>query len=422
MTCDVLVVGAGAAGLAAGIFAAEAGGRGRRVLLLDGANRIGAKILISGGGRCNVTHEVVTAADFHGNRPAIRNVLSAFGVPETVRWFASLGVELVREPNGKLFPATGRSRTVLDALLGRCRELGVEIRTGCRVDSIAVEEGGAFRIVHRSGSLRARSVILATGGRSVPKTGSDGSGYAIARSLGHTVTPTHPALVPLVLERGGSLDHAALSGVSHEAEITTRVAGRAVDRRCGSLLWTHFGVSGPVVMDASRFWTGAAMAGAAAELRCSFLPGERAETAEAWFDDAAIARPQRTVGSLVASRLPERVAVALARGVGVEPEVRLGNLSRGARRSLARVLTEFSLPVVRDRGWNHAEVTAGGVPLREIDFRTMASKKTPGLFLVGEILDCDGRIGGFNFQWAWSSGFVGGHSAFSFKNGTRQGS
>lgn len=416
MTCDVLVVGAGAAGLAAGIFAAEAGGRRGRVMLVDGAKRIGAKILISGGGRCNVTHHEVTPADFHGSRPAIRNVLAAFGVPETVRWFASLGVELVREPSGKLFPATGRSRTVLDALVGRCRDLGVEIRTGCRVESIAVSEGGGFEVFHRLGSLRSRSVILATGGRSVPKTGSDGSGYAVARSLGHTVAPTHPALVPLVLESGGRFDHAALSGISHEAEITTRVGGRPVDRRSGSLLWTHFGVSGPVVMDASRFWTGAVAAGTLAEMRCSFLPEERAENAEAWIDNEAVAKPQRAVGSLVASRLPERVASALARGAGIEPEVRLANLSRGARRSLARILTEFPLPVAHDRGWNYAEVTAGGVPLSEIDYRTMESRKTPGLYLVGEILDCDGRIGGFNFQWAWASGYVGGHSAFSFKD------
>jgi predicted Rossmann fold flavoprotein len=231
----------------------------------------------------------------------------------------------------------------------------------------------------------------------------------LARSLGHTVTTTRPALVPLVLESGGRFDHAALSGVSHEAEITTREGGRVVDRRSGSLLWTHFGVSGPVVMDASRFWTGAAAAGTVAELWCSFLPGERAEGVEGWIDGEAMAKPHRTVGSLVASRLPERVAAAAVRAAGVEPDLRLANLSRGGRQSLARILTAFPLPVVRDRGWNYAEVTAGGVPLGEVDYRTMESRKTPGLYLVGELLDCDGRIGGFNFQWAWASGYVGGH-------------
>ena len=345
---DIAVVGAGAAGLAAGIFAAQASRGGPRIVVLDGAARLGAKILIAGGGRCNVTHDVVSPEDFNGARPVVRNVLAAFGVEETVRWFEEMGVALKREPTGKLFPVTDRAATVLDALLSRCRDLGIEILTGCRVEEI-VPDAGSFEIRHARGALRARRAVLAAGGRSVPKTGSDGSGHALAAALGHTVTPTFPALVPLVLATG-VLDFAALSGIAHEAELTTRVAGRVVDRRAGSLLWTHFGVSGPVAMDASRHWVGAKLAGSGPELTCSFLPGTRPEQAEAWIDAACAAKPQRVVAGLVAERLPERVAAAVAAACRLAPGLRLARLPREGRRDLARALTGLALPVLRERG------------------------------------------------------------------------
>lgn len=406
---DIAVVGAGAAGLAAGIFAAETAPAARSIVLLDGAERLGAKILIAGGGRCNVTHDTVRPEDFNGSRPVVRNVLAAFGVEETVRWFEGMGVALKREATGKLFPVTDRARTVLDALLSRCRDLGIEVRTGCRVQAIVPERAG-LDVHHAKGALRARRVVLAAGGCSLPQTGSDGSGHALACALGHTVTPTFPALVPLVLSPG-PFDFAALSGVSHEAELTTRVMGKVVDRRAGSLLWTHFGISGPVALDASRHWVGAMRAGSAPELTCSLLPGASPEQVEAWIDAVAAAKPQRAVAGLVAERLPERVAGAVVAASRVDPGLRLARLSREGRRGLARALTGLVLPVLRERGWSYAEVTAGGVPLDEIDYRTMASRRVPGLHLAGEILDCDGRIGGFNFQWAWATGYLAGKAA-----------
>ena len=218
---DIAVVGAGAAGLAASIFAAEAVAKGdvqRRIVLLDGAKTIGAKILVSGGGRCNVTHEVVTPTDFFGNRRIIKNVLAAFSVEQTGKWFASLGVELKREETGKLFPVTDKARTVLMALIERCHELGVEIQPNHHVDKIerATDQSHGFCIHHSQGILQAKKVILATGGRSIPKSGSDGFGYSLARRLGHHVTATVPALVPLILE--GTMFHKQLSGLSHEVE------------------------------------------------------------------------------------------------------------------------------------------------------------------------------------------------------------
>lgn len=417
---DIAVIGAGAAGLAAAIFAAEQAGKSKplAVHLLDGARTIGTKILIAGGGRCNVTHDVVTPADFNGTKHIIRHVLTAFDAEATKRWFASMGVELKREKTGKLFPVSDKARTVLQVLLSRCWELGIVIRPRHRVrdvlpascaEGVAPAERPSFLIRHTHGELRARCVILATGGRSLPRTGSDGFGWELARRYGHSVTATVPALVPLVLER--TMFHHTLSGLSQEVELTTVVGGRLVDRRTGSLLWTHFGISGPVVMDASRFWTSAREEDAAVALHCNFLPGMTQEALRQWFSRQASASPRRSLIHTLTQRVPERLAATLCRWVSCDSTVQMGQLPRGDRERLITALTRFVLPVQRDRGWNNAEVTAGGVPLEEVDFRTMESKKAPGLYLIGEMLDCDGRIGGFNFQWAWATGFLAGRAA-----------
>jgi len=407
---ELAIVGAGAAGLTAAIVAAESNA-GRRVVLLDGAKTIGAKILVSGGGRCNVTHEVVTAADFFGNRRIIKNVLAAFSVDRTIEWFASLGVELKREETGKLFPVTDKAKTVLHALTARCRALQIDIRPDHRVTALDRRSGPnpLFTVHHNRGTLHAPRVVLATGGRSLPKSGSDGFGYDLARRLGHTVTATVPALVPLVLEP--TLFHQQLSGLSQEVELTTIVQGRRVDRRTGNLLWTHFGISGPVVMDGSRFWTLAREEKKVVELFGNFMPGLTEEQARAWFLREAAGRPRRSLAATLAQRLPARCAAALCRHAGCDPETASAQLPKPHRERLVAVLTRFRFPVEQDRGWNYAEVTAGGVPLEEIDFRTMESKLVSGLYLVGEILDCDGRIGGFNFQWAWATGYLAGRAS-----------
>ena len=404
---DLVIVGGGAAGLAAAI---ASGGRktGRRVLLLDGAKTLGAKILVSGGGRCNVTHHDVTAADFFGNRRIIKNILAAWSVQRTVDWFADMGVELKREATGKLFPVTDKARTVLQALLGRCGALGVEVQPGWRVDNIKRNDGG-FVIQSRDGAVAAACVILATGGRSLPRSGSDGSGYALARSLGHSVSPTVPALVPLVLRE--TMFHASLSGSSQDVTVTTFVGGKPADVRRGSLLWTHFGVSGPVVMDASRFWTGARERGVGAEVFVSLLPDFTQEAARAWLMDQAAANARKTLSKTLAGIVPERLAEAICASAAVDARTAAAQLPRAERERLISALMRLPLPVSGDRGWNHAEVTAGGVPLEEIDYRTMESKLVPGLYMIGEILDCDGRIGGFNFQWAWATGYIAGCAA-----------
>ena len=409
---DLVIVGGGAAGLAAAIFAAEVAPAGHRVVVLDGAQKLGAKILVSGGGRCNVTHHEVLPQDFNGSRNVVRNILAAFDAAATVRWFASLGVELKREPTGKLFPVADSARAVLAALLRRCEELGVTLQTGSRVTQILPPTGedAAFSVMHGGpgGTLRSPRVVISTGGRSLPRSGSDGGGWELLRQLGHTVTPTYAALVPLVL--APQMFHAELAGIAQEVELSVFVDNKRVDHRAGSLLWTHFGISGPVVMDASRHWTMAHETGRRPRMQCNLFPGESFESTEQWLVQSAASRPRASLLSHLSGRLPERAAAAILRHAGVDPATPAGQLSRDARRALVHALTGLVLPVTQHRGWNYAEVTAGGVPLAEIDFRTMESRKVPGLYLAGEILDCDGRIGGFNFQWAWSSAFVAGRA------------
>ncbi len=400
---DIAIVGGGAAGLATAIFAAQRL-PGVRVVVFDGAHRPGAKILVSGGGRCNVTNRVVTAGDYWGgDRRVIDSVLRAFSAADAAKLFEERGVPLHEEEDGKLFPDSGRSRDVLRALVDAVARAGVELRTGRRVESIRPAGAAGFSVHGGDWTEAARHVVLATGGLSLPRTGSDGGGFSIAASLGHRVIPTTPALVPLVLE--GTF-HRRLSGIAHDAAVSVSGDGlRAVTLR-GALLWTHFGASGPVVLDASRHWHRAKIEGREVHLRLSFLPAHDFTGVERLLLDSAAERPSAMLRTVLADRLPAAVSACLPAAVDLDPDTRLARLSRESRQRLAHALVSWPLQATGSRGYNYAEATAGGVPLDEVNRGTMESRVCPGLFLAGEVLDVDGRLGGFNFQWAWSSAYV----------------
>ncbi|MDX2161015.1 MAG: aminoacetone oxidase family FAD-binding enzyme [bacterium] len=404
-TADVVIVGAGAAGLMAGIFAGRTNPR-RRIMLLDGAKKIGAKILVAGGGRCNVTHDHVDETAYAGaSRNAIRKVLRRFDVPETTAFFQEIGVRLKREDTGKLFPTTDDAHTVLEALIAAAQAVHTQICTPYRVEAVVPLNGG-FRVSGVWGALECGAVILATGGKSLPKSGSDGGGYALARALGHSVTQrVFPALVPLTLPRDHFLT--GLSGIAVPAALEVRAGtGKKIAAFTNALLCTHFGLSGPAALDISRYFTAARLDDPAAHLIVNWLPHT---TTEAFDHDL------QTLGSTSLMRflsewLPERLARALADSVHVNASRAGESLRREERRALASCLTAMPLPITGDRGFTYAEVTAGGVPLSEIRLDTMESRKTAGLYFCGELCDVDGRIGGYNFQWAWSSGYVAGVS------------
>jgi predicted Rossmann fold flavoprotein len=407
-TTDVAVVGAGAAGLSTAIFARRAR-HDRRVTVLDSARRPGAKILVSGGGRCNVTNAAVDATDFWGGKGTIvRRILKALPVADTVAFFADLGVPLHEEAGGKLFPNTNQARTVLDALLRGVETSGATLISGARVDAIA-RDTDAFVLTTTQGPLRAHAVVLATGGRSLPKTGSDGGGYALAASLGHTLVPQTPALAPLVLDPADpSSVHVRLSGVSVDAEVHVWVDDALSIRLRGALLWTHFGVSGPVALNASRHWARAALEGRRVRLTANFYPGRPFEEVDRCWIRAAADRPQATLRGTLAAHLPDAMATAILAMLALPVDRTLADVTREDRRRLVHAVTGWPLPVAGTRGYNYAEVTAGGVPLTEIDPATMESRLCRGLYLAGEILDVDGRIGGFNFQWAWCTAALAG--------------
>ena len=408
--CDVAVLGAGAAGLATAIFA-------RRqdptldVLLLDGAPKPGAKILVSGGARCNVTNAVVADTDFWGGRRTIiRRVLRGLSVEDTVAFFRDLGVSLHEEAGGKLFPDSNKARDVLNALLRGVEESGARLSFGTRVEAVRREDA-AFALDTSRGPVHARAVVLATGGRSLPKTGSDGAGYDFARARGHTRVPQTPALAALVLDPEPPYSiHGELSGIAVDGELTIWIDGAVSTRLSGALLWTHFGISGPLVLNASRHWARARLEGRDVRLTLNFHPRERFEDVDARWVRAAAARPRGTLRGTLAADLPDALAAAVLKVLDIPPDRLLADLTREDRRRLIHALTEWPLPVTDTRGYNYAEVTAGGVNLAEIDPATMESRVCPGLFLVGEILDVDGRIGGFNFQWAWSSAHLAGQA------------
>ncbi|MEQ1757655.1 MAG: NAD(P)/FAD-dependent oxidoreductase [Vicinamibacterales bacterium] len=406
-TADLVVVGAGAAGLATAVFAARAGVA--RVVCLEGARRVGAKILISGGGRCNVTNREVTERDFWGGSSPrdVRSVLRAFPAERAAEFFARQGVALHEEDDGKLFPDSNRAGDVVECLLRAASSAHVEVLTGRRVAEVRRMHSLFETVTGVGETFTSRAVVLATGGQSLPKSGSDGFGYTLARALGHSCVATTPALAPLVIADPVCR---RLSGVSHGAEARVVVAGKTAVALRGAVLWTHFGISGPLALNISRHWLRSRLDSPDVALRMSLCPGESFDAVDQWLLSRGGARPRALVTTVVAERLPQALADAWVERAGIGAEQTMAHLDRDERRRLVHELCECVLPVQDSRGYSFAEVTAGGVPLSEIDVTTMESRVCPGLYLAGEIVDVDGRLGGFNFQWAWSSAWVAGQA------------
>lgn len=399
---DVLIVGGGAAGLMSAIWAGRTNSQ-RRIVIVDGAKKIGVKILVAGGGRCNVTHDVVNEKFYAGaSRHAIKKVIRRFDSVATIDFFRELGVQLKREDTGKLFPITDKASTVLNALLTGARDVNISIQHPYRVEAITKKDE-LFTVAGKWGMMKAKRVILATGGRSLPKSGSDGHGYALAKSLGHTVTtPILPALVPLTLPR----DHwlCQLSGITLPATFELwSMTGKRLQSFTNSTLCTHFGLSGPAVLDISRYYLAAPKG---TILTVNWIPDLTIEMV----DKALQIDNKQTAYQFVHDYVPARMARLLCQAASVDPTTRCDQLRRESRKQFARTITRFPLPISGNRGYNYAEVTAGGVPLTEVVLKTMESRLCPNLYFAGEICDVDGQIGGYNFQWAWSTGYTAGIS------------
>ncbi len=408
---DIAIVGAGAAGLMAAITSARAGSR---VLILDGREKIGAKILMSGGTRCNVTNQTVTEKDYESEQGKIvRSVLAAFRPEQARNFFEELGVELILEPNGKYFPSTHSGRTILEALVKEMDRSGAVLESGQKITGIAFHNE-VFELTAGSGRVfRARAVILATGGLSFPSTGSDGTGYELAKKFGHSLIPTSPSLTPL---RGNDAGLQSLSGVALPVRLTVRREGKKIYEFEGDFLFTHQGYSGPAALNVSRHWI---RSGGKAEILVSFAPSFNEDELRGAIESEIAESPKMTLKRFLSMELPVSLVEVLMRRLDFPEDLILNQVSREQKNKLIRSLLYFPLPVTGDLGYAKAEVTAGGVDFSEVERLTLQSKLQKGLFFAGEILDVDGRIGGFNFQWAWASGFVSGNAARNYSKGAK---
>ncbi|HVW37373.1 MAG TPA: NAD(P)/FAD-dependent oxidoreductase [Pirellulales bacterium] len=429
MDWQVVVVGAGAAGLLAAARLAEGG---KRTLLVEKNSRPGVKILMSGGTRCNLTHAADRRGiveEFGAQGRFLHSALAALSPQDLVELFECEGVATKIEPDtGKIFPASDKASDVLDALLARFR------RSGCALaldePLVAIERAGedGFRLTTSRRTFTAEKVLITTGGQSYPGSGTSGDGYAWAASFGHTIVPPRPALTPVTTDADWVRE---LKGVTI-LDVLVRVVDASLERlpenapddgarrakqrkrgclaeRRGSFLFTHFGLSGPVVLDVSRVISGHPRPRSLV-LQCDFLPSISEAELDERIKQEAAAAGKKQLGGLLAPLLPRRLTDTLLAQLDLPPERKLAELSRADRARLVTSIKRQPIPVSGTRGFKKAEVTAGGVALDEVDSRTMQSLKAPNLYFAGEVLDLDGPIGGYNFQAAFSTGWLAAES------------
>jgi len=394
---DVIIVGAGAAGLMTAITAARGG---LKVLLLEGQKKVGAKILMSGGTRCNVTNKKVSEKDYSSERLIdVRNILRSFDNQKTIHFFKELGVELILEPTGKYFPTTNSGKTVLDALLREVTQVGVELLTERKVLAVRKIDQG-FVVQGEGFQLEASAVVLTTGGLSYPGTGSDGVGYRLAQTFGHGMIETIPALTPLTTK---DADFKSLSGITLDVTLNLISDGKKIFSTRESFLFTHLGFSGPAALDISRHYL---RAKEPREITINFMGDQNPEIFQQHLLALQQNNSRKALKNILLEHMPQRLVDALLKKSGIDALTLMNQLNRESRQRIIQNCFRCLLPISGVVGYTKAEVTAGGISFAEINSKTLESQLQPGLFFAGEILDVDDRIGGFNFQWAWASGYT----------------
>jgi predicted Rossmann fold flavoprotein len=407
---DLLVVGAGPAGMMAAGRAAELG---CEVLLLERGSAAGRKLLLTGGSRCNVTNtapfpECLTAFGPKGG--FLRHALAAFDAADLRRWLDGRGVATAVESTGRVFPREGGAAAVRDALAAYLAEGRVERRFGERVASLLIEGGRLAGVRTSMSDRRAPRVLIATGGMSYPQTGSTGDGYRLAGQAGHEMIAPYPALVGLeTIEQWPR----QLQGISlPDVGVCLRGrGGRRLARSRGDLIWTHFGISGPAVLDVSGVAAQGVMASQNILAELDLLPDMQQEGVPRALDEAVAQAPRQEVETVLSRWVPRRAAGILTEVAGVDPHLRIGRCPRTSREALGRALKVLTLSIARPRPIAEAMVTGGGVDIARIDGRSMESRLVPGLFFAGEVVAIHGPSGGFNLQMAFSTGRLAGSSA-----------
>lgn len=417
MQSDVIVIGGGPSGLMAAIAAAE---RGADVLLIDKGDKLGRKLGISGGGRCNVTNakeldELIR--HIPGNGRFLYSAFANFSNRDIIAFFERLGIHLKEEDNGRMFPVSDKAKTVVDALVGKARTLGVQTMVNRPVAEVLYADGQVRGVRLKDGeTIHARAVVIATGGKSVPHTGSTGDGYVWAEQAGHSITELYPTEVPLVSSepwiRSKELQGVSLRGVGMTV---WNAKGKKVIRHDGDMLFTHFGLSGPIALRCSQFVVKELKKAdgprASVSVTLDLLP-DRSED-ELYEETLAMmkAESKRAAKNVLKPLLQERLLLFLLRESGVAAETAYDNIPRQGWRTLARLLKAMPVNVTGTLSLEEAFVTGGGVSLKEVDPRTMQSKITERLFFCGEVLDVHGYTGGYNITAAFATGYTAGMSA-----------
>lgn len=415
MTYDVIVIGGGPAGLMAAAAAAEAGAR---TLLLDKGNKLGRKLTISGGGRCNVTNAMPVdqlIRHIPGNGRFLYSALSAFDNQDIIAFFEKLGIKLKEEDHGRMFPESNQAASVVHALINKLHALHVTIETDAAVATVLYEGGRTTGVKLASGGkIGARQVIVAVGGKSVPQTGSTGDGYAWAKQAGHTITELYPTEVPLTSNEA-FIQHKRLQGLSLRDVAVTLLApnGKPIMTHRLDMLFTHFGLSGPAILRLSQFVVKALKKYPikTVSIRIDTHPDLSEDALTQQLEKLTQAEPDKALKNIWKPLAPERYLLFLMEQLALASETTGRHLRRESIRQMAVLLKTFTVQVNGTLPIEKAFITGGGVSLKEIDPRTMGSRFMPGLYFCGEILDINGYTGGYNITAAFTTGHAAGVEA-----------
>lgn len=404
----IIVVGGGASGMMAAIIAKRHGGD---VTILERNDRVGKKILATGNGRCNYTNKFLNINNYHGNNPKFAfSPLSVFNVDMTIDFFERLGITPAVEDNGKVFPLSFQSSSMLDILRYEIEDLKIELITEAYVTDI--KKSKRFTVRTKDGRIfHSDKLILATGGMSLPASGSDGNGYSLSKKLNHKITDVFPGLVQLKLE---SNLLKPMDGVKFVGRAGVYLADKLILEDIGDILFTSYGISGPPILQISRTALKYLRDGKEVKLKVSIIHTKTCEELSYYLENRFSQMKSRTIEGSLIGLVNKRLIIPILRELNIDKNKNADKLTREEIKSIADLLTSWEFKIIGSQSWAHAQATAGGVSTHEINNQTMESKIVDGLYIIGELLDIDGDCGGFNLQWAWSSGYVAGlHAAKS---------